>query len=170
MVALRRVTQTVVASAVLIAAAVPLPALAEWSADLSRDAVGRIKVEVMADVDGGRAIYATCDTGRNALLALLVPAGDPSLSTTGMTLTFAFGDGRRWVSRAGLYRYDNELVAVGYGNAADVPAIMAAVAGTREAIQVGLAPAAGPGQTWTAQARGATAAARKFLDNCFPTN
>jgi hypothetical protein len=28
----------------------------------------------MGEVEGGRAVYATCDTARNALLALLVPA------------------------------------------------------------------------------------------------
>jgi|GraSoiStandDraft_9_1057307.scaffolds.fasta_scaffold444129_2 hypothetical protein len=169
MVALRRGTRVTVVATV-IGAGLPLSAFADWSADVSRDAVGRLKVQIMADVDGSRTIYATCDTSRNTLLALLVPADDPSLSTTGMMLTFAFPDGRRWVSRAGLYRYDNDYIAVGYGNASDVPAIMAAVAGARDPIEVGLAAGSSPPQTWTADARGSTAAARKFLDNCFPTN
>ncbi len=167
---MRRRTLVGVFVAVVSVGAAPLQVHADWSVDVSRDTVGRLKVQVTADVDGDYSIYATCDTSRNTLLALLVPAGDPVLSTAGMTLTFAFADGRRWVSRAGLYRYDNDLVAVGYGNAADVPAIMAAVAGTRDAIQIGLAAGSGPPQTWTAEARGSTAAARKFLDNCFPTN
>jgi hypothetical protein len=170
MAALRHGARSAVVAATLVAAALPSAARADWSADVSRDAVGRLKVQIMADVDGGRAIYATCDTSRNTLLALLMPAGDPLLSTAGMTLTFAFPDGRRWASRAGLYRYDNDFVAVGYGNAADVPAIMAAVAGARDAIQVGVTSPGGPPQTWTADAHGSTSAARKFLDNCFPTN
>ena len=170
MVALRRAAQSTIVAATTLLVCCIAPALADWSADVSRDAAGRLKVQITADVDGDHVIYATCDTSRNTLLALLVPAGDPSLSTAGMTLTFALPDGRRWVSRAGLYRYDNDYVAVGYGNAADVPAIMAAVAGARDAIQVGVTSPTSSPQTWAADARGANAAARKFLDNCFPTN
>jgi hypothetical protein len=160
----------VLAAASLFSAGLPLAAAdAAWSADTYKDASGRLKVELTAEVDGTRSIYATCDTSRNAVLALLVPATEPTLSITGMTLSFAFAGGSRFTSRADLYRYDNDLVAVGYGNAADVPAIMSAFAGAREAVQIGLGAPAG-GQTWSADVRGSSAAVRKFLDNCFPTN
>src|SRR5205809_7535428 len=101
MVAVRRRALMGVFAAVLTVGAARLQVQADWSVDVSRDAVGRLKVQVTADVEGEYSIYATCDTSRNTLLAVLVPAGDPVLSTAGMTLTFAFADGRRWVSRAG---------------------------------------------------------------------
>jgi hypothetical protein len=157
-------------AAVIATLSLPLPsAVAEWSAEISRE-LGKLKVTVWGDVEGGRAIYATCDTARNALLALLVPSTDPSLTATGMTLSFAFADGSRWTSRTSLYRYDNDLVAVGYSNANDVPAIVAALARARDDVQIGLTGATGQARTWMADTDGSTAAARKFLDNCFNTN
>ena len=166
----RRVIGLVAVAGLATVAAANSPAAASWSADVSRDANGRVKVQLTADVDGGRTIYATCDTSRNSILAVLVPASDPALSLNGMTLSFAFADGRRWTSRAALYRYDNDLVAVGYGTPGDVPSIVAAFAGAKDTVEVEVeAPATGH-QIWTADARGSTAAARKFLDNCFPTN
>src|SRR5438105_4771 len=127
----------------------------------------RCALPVMASRATAATVRASIAAFRSATRRRRKP-GSPS--TAGMMLTFAFPDGRRWVSRAGLYRYDNDYIAVGYGNASDVPAIMAAVAGARDPIEVGLAAGSSPPQTWTADARGSTAAARKFLDNCFPTN
>jgi hypothetical protein len=144
-------------------------ALAAWSAEVSRE-LGRLKVTVWGEVEGGRAVYATCDTGRNALLALLVPTNDPGLTTTGMTLSFTFADGARWTSRTALYRYDNDFIAVGYSNAGDVPAIVGALARARQQVQIGLTGANGEARTWSADVAGSTAAARRFLDNCFNTN
>jgi hypothetical protein len=144
-------------------------AAAAWSAEVSRE-LGRLKVTVWGEVEGGRAVYATCDTGRNAVLALLVPSTDPGLAATGMTLSFSFADGAQWTSRSALYRFDNAMVAVGYGNAGDVPAIVEALARARNDLQIGLTGADGQARTWTADVTGSTAAARRFLDNCFNTN
>jgi hypothetical protein len=157
-------------AALAIAGALPgSDALAAWSAEVSRE-LGRLKVTVWGEVEGGRAVYATCDTARNALLALLVPTGDPGLTTTGMTLSFTFADGARWTSGTALYRYDNDFVAVSYGNASDVPAIVGALARARSDVRIGLTGANGQARTWTAEVSGSTAAARRFLDNCFNTN
>jgi hypothetical protein len=171
MAAYRKAWTRVVVAGFLAASAGPLPAArAAWSADVTHDATGRLKVAITGDVDGVRSVYASCDPSRSAVLALLVPATDPSLTTSGMTLSFVFADGTRWASSAGLYRYDNTLVAVGYGNAKDVPAIMQALADAQSPVQIGLGLAGGQAQTWTADVHGSTAAARKFLDNCFGTN
>src|SRR4051812_14248208 len=168
MVAYRRRTVGMVAAAALAVSA--LPAAAAWSADVSRDETGRLKVELTADLNGDHSIFAMCDTSRTAILAVLVPASDPALAMNGMTLSFAFGDGTRWSSRAALYRYDSDVVAVGYGTPDDVPDIMQAFADAKAPVQV-VVEAPGPGQkTWTADVKGSSAAARKFLDNCFPTN
>jgi hypothetical protein len=170
MVAYRSGVRRAVVAAVAIAGAVPAsPAFAAWSAEVSREP-GRLKVTVLGDVEGGRAVYATCDTARNAMLALLVPSNDPGLSVTGMTLSFAFGDGRRWTSEAALYRYDNQFIAVGYRNANDVPAIVGALSTARASLAVGLTGATGQTRTWSADIGGAESAARRFLDNCFNTN
>jgi hypothetical protein len=169
MVAYRSAARVALAAAVA-ALSLPLPAaLADWSAEISRE-LGKLKVTVWGEVEGGRAIYATCDTTRTTVLAFLVPSNDPALTTTGMTLSFLFPDGSRWTSRTSLYRYDSNLVAVGYSNANDVPAIVAALARARDDVQIGLTGASGPAQTWMADVSGSTAAARKFLDNCFNTN
>jgi hypothetical protein len=143
--------------------------LADWSAEISRE-LGRLKVTLWGEVADDRAVYATCDTGRNALLALLVPSDDPGLSMTGMTLSFTFADGARWTSRTALYRYDNDYIAVGYSNAGDVPAIVGALARARDDVQIGLTAPNGQLRTWSADVNGSSAAARRFLDNCFNTN
>ena len=146
-------------------------AFAAWSSDVSYDATGRLKVSIKGDIDGSRAIYATCDISRSTVLAVLVPANEPMLSMTGMTLSFSFASGERWTSPASLYRYDSTQIAVGYGNADDVPEIVDALASAQDAITVGLATAAtGQSRSWAADVRGSTSAARKFLDSCFPTN
>jgi hypothetical protein len=155
----------------LAATTLPLsPAWSAWNADVSKDATGRLKVQLTADIDDSRLIYLTCDSSRSAVLALVVPATEPRLNTAGMMLSFAFADGSRWVSRSALYRYDNDQVAVGYGSPADVQAIVQAFATTRDAVQVGLAPPGGTERTFSADVRGSAAAAKKVLDNCFPTN
>ena len=165
------VGRTVVATLLLISVAKPLaPAFANWSADITHDAAGALTVAITGDVDGVRSVYATCAPSRKAVLALLVPATDTTLATSGMTLTFAFADGTRWASKAGLYRYDNTFVAVGYGNATDVPAIISALASARAPVQIGLDLPSGQTQAWSVDVHGSTAAARKFLDNCFGTN
>ncbi len=161
---------SIAAAAVVAALCLPLaPARADWSAEVSRE-VGKIKVTVRGDVEGPLSVYATCDTTRNTLLALLIPSTDPALTTGGLRLSFAFPDGSRYTSPAALYRYDNNLVAVGYSNANDVPAIVDALAKARDDVQIGLTPAGGQQRTWMADVDGSTAAARKFLDNCFNTN
>ena len=171
MVAYRRIARCAAVAAVL-AGAGPFPAaLAAWSADVGYDQNGKLKVALRGDIDGARSIYATCDITRSTILAVLVPVNDPGIATTGMTLSFTFANGARWASTASLYRYDNDLVAVGYGNANDVPAIVAALAAARDFVSVGLATTAtGQARSWLADVRGSTPAARKFLDNCFPTN
>ena len=167
----RGVEQAVVAGLVIAAAAALAPASAVCSAAVTHDATGRLQVAITGDVDGVRSVYASCDPSRNTVLALLVPATDPALATSGMTLSFGFSNGAHWTSSAGLYRYDNTLVAVGYGNANDVPAIVQALASAQGPLQIGLSPATGgQAQTWSADVHGSTAAARKFLDNCFGTN
>jgi hypothetical protein len=168
MVALGRDSWRALAMVLIASGSFPRAALADWSAEISRE-LGRLKVTVWGDVEDGRAIYATCDTGRNALLAFIVPSTDPMLTATGMTLSFAFAGGARWTSPTSLYRYDNDFVAVGYANANDVPAIVNALAKAREDVRIGLT-VGGQARTWTADATGSTAAARKFLDNCFATN
>jgi hypothetical protein len=89
---------------------------------------------------------------------------------TGMTISFGFADGRRWTSETALYRYDSSLIAVGYRNANDVPAIVNALAAARHDLTIGLTGANGHTRTWSAGIQGSTAAARQFLDNCFNTN
>jgi hypothetical protein len=170
MVALARSGWLVLLAVMLITSTFwPRAALADWSAEISRE-LGRLKVTVWGDVEDGRAVYATCDTARNALLAFIVPSTDPMLSAAGMTLSFAFPGGARWTSPTSLYRYDNDFVAVGYANANDVPAIVNALASARDNVRIGLTAAGSPARTWSADVRGSSAAARKFLDNCFATN
>jgi hypothetical protein len=168
----RRIARRVaLAIAAFVSAAPKAPALGAWSANVTYDAAGRLRVSIRGDLDGNRAIYAMCDISRSTILAVLVPATDPVLTATGMTLSFAFADGARWTSPASLYRYDDTQVAVGYGSANDVPAIVEALASARDVVTVGLSAAStGQARSWTADVRGSTTAARKFLDNCFPTN
>jgi hypothetical protein len=166
----RGVEQAALAILLMAFAGAIAPASADWSADITHNASGQLQVSITGDVDGVRSVYASCDPGRNTVLALLVPATDPTLTTSGMTLSFAFADGKRWASNAGLYRYDNTLVAVGYGNGNDVPAIVQALGTAQGPVQIGLGVPGGQAQSWTADVHGSASAARKFLDNCFGTN
>jgi hypothetical protein len=77
----------------------------------------------------------------------------------------------RWTSTAALFRYDADFIAVAYANLDDIPNIVMALAAAARAVRVTVEiPATGEVRAFSADVRGSTAAARKFLATCFPLN
>ncbi len=145
------------------------PAPAEWSSNVFHDLTGHLQVSITGEVNGGGEIQATCDTGRNATLSLM-PA-DPAWTAGGAILGVEAENGEQWSSHATPYRSESGLTGLTYANADDIPAIVTAIGDAAKSILIRVEnPTTGRKSEWRADARGSTAAARRFLDNCFPTN
>lgn len=152
----------------LVVVAVTTPANAAWRVVDGIDvASGSASTLLIGDLDERTSLYARCVAGRAELFLDSYDGGDAVPEAVGeVTLTISTDAGQVWSSPARYGREKSGYITTTWLTAQTIGSAVAALTAARSAISINVEFEEAGATTWDTDAKGSTAAGRKFLESC----
>lgn len=149
----------------------PASALGAWRAVDGIDiATGRPSLLLIGDLDQRTSLYARCVDGHAELFVDSYDGGDFEIAPVGpVSLTVTTDTGRSWSSEARYAREKSGYITTTWLTRETISPVVAELAAAKAAISINVEFAESGVSTWDTDAKGSTAAGRRFLEACPPT-
>ena len=145
-----------------------LPAQAAWRVTEGIDiATGGASTLLIGDLDERTSLYARCVAGKPELFVDSYDGNDFELEPVGeVSLTISTDTGRSWVSPARYGREKSGYITTTWLDVETISSVIGEVMAAKAAISVSIEFEDTGASTWDTDAKGSTAAGKRFLEAC----